>query len=347
MTSQPQVNDASDAASPSSGESPRFRWPPKPIPINVSRPAVPAKPRGVVSPAGPRGSESRAAVPRRKPLLARLRGLWWEIEETFLDITAEPLPRRAARLGWAPDAIGAYCDRCGGSIGAHESDEFGCARCRGKSLPWDRFVRLGDYKHPLDRFVQEVKFTRWRALGHALGTLLADQLRSSGLRTDLPGGRVVVVPVPTSFRRRLSRGIDHSGAIASAVARSLRVPMVRALRRAHRPSQRSVPLSRRERNVAGSFRLRRRVDLAGATVILVDDVSTTGATMRAAARALRRASRPRAVTSMRQGPRTGARKQGRPAAIWACVVAVTPDRAEIDSASVASGPDVDFWSSLA
>jgi len=208
---------------------------------------------------------------------------------------------------WAPDPLDAFCNRCAQTVGFGEDDEFGCAKCRGRRLAWSRAVRLGAFEGDLASWVKEVKFTANASLGIDLGRLLAARLREAGL----PRERVCVVPVPMSRLDRLTREHDHARTIAAGVARGLGAPLVRALSRRHGPSQRAMEsVAARERNVKRAFRAGWRVDCAGWTVVLVDDVMTTGATMRAASRAL--------------WPRSHA---ARPAAIWAAAVAVTPEHA--------------------
>lgn len=231
-------------------------------------------------------------------------------ERTWLTPVAEPLARRMRSAGWTPDTFDVYCNRCGGNVGPHEADEFGCAACASRRLPWSRFLRLGVYESPLDAWVKEVKFSRFRSLGVDLGRLLGERLRDAGALAPAPE-RVVVTPVPSSFRRRMSRGVDHALVIARGVSRELQIPIVPALRTRHRPSQRAVTVSQRRRNAAGAFQLRRGVDLSGWTVLLVDDVRTSGATLAAAARALRSGA-------------AGRPKSQRPV-VWAAALATTEE----------------------
>jgi predicted amidophosphoribosyltransferase len=218
---------------------------------------------------------------------------------------ALPLPRRIDAASWAPDAFEEYCNRCAQSVGLGEDDEFGCAECRGKRLAWSRAVRLGAFEGELAAWVREVKFTRNASLGVELGRVLAGRLIEAGVGCD----RVCVIPIPMSRRERLFKGFNHARCIAEGVAKGLRAPLVVGLKRTHRPSQRSMPsVAARERNARGAFSAVSGVDLRGWRAVLVDDVITTGATMRAAGKALM--------------PR---RHSGHPAALWAAAVAVTPD----------------------
>jgi ComF family protein len=308
--------------------------------VAVARAAEPLKPSEEASasetPPGvetqPRLSPSARhadAVARFRRSKLDTRSRWWrDIENTWLVPVSPPLDRRIEEIGWEADAAAAYCERCGTSVGVSEAaagaPEFGCAACRDERLPWERFVRLAEYGGAVAQWVQDTKFTRCHWMGESLGAQLAYAVLASGaLGTLESAGKpvnsrgVCVVPVATSFWRRVHRGIDHARCIARGMARELDAPLVPALQRAHRPTQRGLSPTAREANVAGAFSLRRGIDLRGKTVILVDDVRTTGATLREAARALGARGTGR-HTSKRQ-PSTG------PAHVIVAVVAVTPD----------------------
>ena len=122
-----------------------------------------------------------------------------------------------------------------------------------------------------------LKFRHRRA---AAGVLAAQMVRRLHLqRVD------VVTWAPTSARRARRRGYDQAEAIARAVGRELGVPCRRLLYRAHGGAQ--TGKSRADRLAGPAFRA--RSPRAGLTVLVVDDVVTTGATLNAAAQALRSA----------------------------------------------------------
>jgi predicted amidophosphoribosyltransferase len=122
-----------------------------------------------------------------------------------------------------------------------------------------------------------LKFRHRRA---AAAVLAAHMVRRLGL-TPVD----VVTWAPTSARRVRARGYDQAEAIARAVARQLGVPCRRLLYRAHGDPQ--TGKSRADRLAGPSFRARR--PRVGLSVLVVDDVVTTGATLRTAAQALRSA----------------------------------------------------------
>ncbi len=195
------------------------------------------------------------------------------------------------------------CPRCGSTLGPHvPAREDGCGNCPHPLPRFARVHRLGPYAPPLRRIVQDIKYRRSVALLRRLSALLAERLRTqeyADARTPdaaagvldpdapLPPPFDVVLSVPMHWRRRLVRGFDHAALLADALARELRLPLGDDLVRTRpTPPQVHLPRTRRLENVRNAFALRRRSDLTGARVLLVDDVTTTGATAGECARTL-------------------------------------------------------------
>jgi ComF family protein len=151
---------------------------------------------------------------------------------------------------------------------------------------------IGPYDGTLRAVVHALKYDGRRSLARPLARLMA----KSG--ADLLAGADFVSPVPLHRARARSRGFNQ----AEEMARHLGVPVVHALRRIRRtPSQTDLPAARRHANVRGAFAMARRARVGGAVVVLIDDVSTTGATLEACARVLLEAgaSEVRALTAAR------------------------------------------------
>ena len=116
-------------------------------------------------------------------------------------------------------------------------------------------------------------------------------MRQAGAELLGPGG--VLVPVPLHRRRQLSRRYNQAGELARALSRLTGLPVDAGLVTRRRPTRQQVGLSgaARRRNVAGAFAAHPELAgrLAGRRIVLVDDVVTTGATVRAITHALKAA----------------------------------------------------------
>jgi len=177
-----------------------------------------------------------------------------------------------------------YCRRCGATIGPNiPLREDGCSACPTTLPRFATVVRLGPYAAPLRGIVGELKYRRREQMLRRLGELLGEAIIA---RDDVEAPELIM-PVPMHWRRRLSRGYDHARALARRLARCLDLPVGGELIRVrHTPPQVTLSRSRRIEMVRGAFALRSRAPIEGAHVLLVDDVTTTGATANEAARTL-------------------------------------------------------------
>jgi len=143
----------------------------------------------------------------------------------------------------------------------------------------DRARTVGEYTGTLRAIIHALKYDGRRSLARPL----ADLMRRRG--APLLDGATCAVPVPLHASRRRQRGFNQS----ADLARHLGLTVTHALRRCRATAtQAELPAAQRHRNVRDAFAPTRAGRmLAGATVLLVDDVSTTGATLDACARALK------------------------------------------------------------
>lgn len=201
----------------------------------------------------------------------------------------EPLPVQAplglcvpcrARLAPVPREA---CAVCAAPLEVFEPPPgWRCGACRQRPPSYDRLLALWSYREPLDAVVQGLKFGRLDYLGRHLAEALAE-----GLGDDLAGFDGVV-PVPLHWRRRLARGYNQAERIARPLAGRLGLPLVPALRRSRAtPPQTSLGKDRRIANLRRAFRVPKPGKVRDLRLLLVDDVATTGATLDAAAAALR------------------------------------------------------------
>ena len=143
----------------------------------------------------------------------------------------------------------------------------------------------GEYEGSLRNIIHAFKYDQRRSLAFGLAAFMCDRAG------DILEGADCLVPVPLHPRRERARGFNQ----ARGLARQMDLPVVEALvRRRHTPSQVDLAADRRHANVQGAFALRRGwfqkpMTLEGLRVVLIDDVSTTGATLEACAVVLREA----------------------------------------------------------
>lgn len=177
-----------------------------------------------------------------------------------------------------------WCTRCGDALPTWRDEQTVCTRCRRSPRQFSLARSVGLYDGSLREIVHAFKYNGRRALAAPLAEMMREHGRDVLIDAD------AVVPVPLHPWRALRRGFNQ----ADDLARHLGLPVWRALRRARlgRP-QAGLPAARRHANVRHAFAFahmatppgcRRR--LAGRTVVLVDDVMTTGATLDACGRVL-------------------------------------------------------------
>ena len=175
--------------------------------------------------------------------------------------------------------IGDACPRCAlasprGAI---------CGACLSRAPPLDATIAAWRYAFPADRLLQAFKYGGRLALAEPLAHALADAVRERDV--PLPD---CLVAMPLAPRRQRERGFNHAHEIARRVSSYLAIPLARELRRTRdAPPQAGLTLRERTRNVRDAFEAREGV--TDRAVAIVDDVMTTGATLRAAALALRKA----------------------------------------------------------
>ena len=171
-----------------------------------------------------------------------------------------------------PRLTGPRCPRC--ALDSPRGEV--CGRCLSEAPHYDATVSALAYEFPADALVHALKFRSELALARVLGELLLQG--TSGLEVDC------VIPVPLSATRLRERGYNHAAEIARHIARE-KLDLSLCERSRDTPPQMDLPFAERRRNVRGAFRCTRAI--GGASVAVVDDVMTTGATLNEVARTLK------------------------------------------------------------
>jgi ComF family protein len=161
-----------------------------------------------------------------------------------------------------------------------------CPHCLGDGIAhFDRVLRLGVFAEPLKHLIHQMKYHRQWGLAEDLAERLLAQERVKGML----GETDVIVPVPLHRLRQVSRGYNQAEVMAKRLVRRRNIRIARpVVRLRHTESQTEMTsVQAREDNLRDAFGLVSPKRVKGMHVLVVDDVMTTGATLRAVARALR------------------------------------------------------------
>ncbi len=181
------------------------------------------------------------------------------------DLSVTPIVGGCGRCGVPMDGISSLCGRCVRDAWPLRSS-------------WARWELGGAVQRAVHRFKYGERPDLARVLGAAF---------------DPRGGEWDrIVPVPLHPRRAMRRGYNQAALLATQIGDRLQLPVgYRDLQRFRRTRPQALlrTVTERAENIRGAFRMRRGVQAAGARILLVDDVVTTGATMGACAKVLRKA----------------------------------------------------------
>lgn len=172
----------------------------------------------------------------------------------------------------------------------------GCVQCRRQSYVFDRVIRLGIYQDQMRLACLRAKASGGSNLSRGLADALVDLKRSAFSEYDYD----LIIPVPEHWTRRLLHSHYAAEIVSRQIARRLGARWSRStlwkIRRT--PKQATSPTALRVKQQLGSFAVGKNSDLKGKTILLVDDILTTGSTTDAAARALKAAGVKRVVVAV-------------------------------------------------
>ena len=172
------------------------------------------------------------------------------------------------------------------------SECFSCFKPTSNNFTYDScFIKTGirsvsacyAYKDTAKQAVGEFKFNGKRAAAKDLARIMSERAQNAKL---IPDPNIILVHIPTATSRVRERGYDHAKLLARALSHNLGLLQVDALTRTKQGHQVGLGRVERSKHIAGAFRVPRPQVIAGAHILLVDDVVTTGATLSEAAKVL-------------------------------------------------------------
>lgn len=185
------------------------------------------------------------------------------------------------------------CPFCGTVL---EKDEILCKTCQ-RELPWLKeseqkstveltagCVSALRYQESVRTAIHGYKFRGKRGRCRVFGKIVAQAVHDSDFV-----GEIDLISFPSVSKKRLrKRGYDQAELLARVVGRELNLPVIRTVNKAHRPAQSGLsdPAQRRA-NLLGAYTAVDPQKFAGKTLLLVDDVLTSGATLSECAKTLR------------------------------------------------------------
>ncbi|OGW37207.1 MAG: hypothetical protein A2Y97_11570 [Nitrospirae bacterium RBG_13_39_12] len=145
-----------------------------------------------------------------------------------------------------------------------------CGQCLKKTPPFSKAIIFGLYEGALAEAINQMKFNRVKRLSKPLGRLLVS--------LDLPFADGIV-PVPLDMKKLCERGFNQSLLMAMVISKMMRTPLLMDILLKKKVTPPQIGLSAKERlsNLKNSFRV--KGDIKGLSLLLVDDVMTTGATV--------------------------------------------------------------------
>lgn len=160
-----------------------------------------------------------------------------------------------------------------------------CGQCKEK-FSLSRVRALGLYVPPFDKLIQAFKYSGKAKVGELLGRALAALVQQD----EVLSAADAVCPVPLHPARLRERGFNQSLLLAAAISMSTGIPLADFLTRTKNTATQALKTNpeARLKNLAGAFRLKPDAAVGGKSVLLVDDVMTTGATLNEAAKALQK-----------------------------------------------------------
>jgi len=174
------------------------------------------------------------------------------------------------------------CPRCGKPM--VNKTALTCGACLKNPPPFSRAFHLFSYEPPISDWITRYKYHRQLYFAALCAQLLANKLQEAYKTTQKPD---VIIPVPLHAQRMRTRGFNQSLLLARLTAGYLNMPLFTLTRHKHTVMQKGLLARARERNVKDAFAIEKTMQHS--SCIIIDDVMTTGTTLREVTKTLQKA----------------------------------------------------------
>jgi len=190
-------------------------------------------------------------------------------------------------LDKAQRIVAPFCAKCSEPFSGAIDGEFTCANCAHRILAFDAAVSAYRSRGVVRFVILQFKYNRQLHLRHPVAEWLFEAMNDDRLRDR---NFDCIVPVPLHSARFRERGFNQAELLGKILGQRINLTLSRALERTrYTTTQTAFDRIDRMENLRGAFRLRKRIDVRGLQVLLVDDILTTGSTLSECARVLREA----------------------------------------------------------
>ena len=177
-----------------------------------------------------------------------------------------------------------YCERCGKPV--KDPSIKVCNNCIKEGHPCSYIRGVSPYDGIAEELIKILKYNKKEAISGVMGQLIVERIKEE----ENYKGVQVVVPVPLHPTRKRERGFNQAELLAKEIGKRLNIPLISdvLIRIRATPSQTKLSSKKRLENVKDAFSVNEKklFDIKDKTVLLIDDVFTTGATLNECARTL-------------------------------------------------------------
>jgi ComF family protein len=172
-----------------------------------------------------------------------------------------------------------YCLHC--ALPLNKSADY-CGDCLKKEYLFNHIHALGDYKKPLSLLIKQLKYQQQLVAGELLAYLLIKSVSSRYTKQQLSAFDYLLA-VPLHPKKLQLRGFNQAQIICDRLSEQLNIPLLEncIARNKETIAQEGLSIKKRKRNLSNAFSYHKNIDqeISGKSILVVDDVVTTGATI--------------------------------------------------------------------